>query len=675
MARVFPPLRPVHGESKMSKTIREARKAARYFLRLGFPATKEDAESFLRKTEEYQDTPTPNMDRVVEWISAMPEPKGNPEPARPLPWQMMMATYCLSQLDGINLGRQTLVTVPRKQGKTSFAAKLACGILREIKDTGAQIFSIATKEAQAKLVWSDSVNILRRLTPLMLSEPVPELPKIADRLAPEDYGSKGRPRSRKHDDFLLRQRRILKASEQGSYYEFLGKDSRGLDGLFPSFVIIDEAAVVADDVYQVFVSADTGLAASFFHILAISTLNQKNPDGWFSKYILSPDEIKGVNRIRFIPPISDAGDCLLGKGKYQQYGEDEERTWRKLCPAWGTLVDRQIYRELSTQSRVTDEGRREYLHKRINSPSAFDSTALCSPAQARRACNSSHKEQVEKILTEGQSVIGIDLSMTRDATAVACVGWHQHTNKIIAAKTRAYITEKSFSERSARPGGRRLPFFVERGELVIAGDTEINYELVGEQVERWIEQYGARKIYADKMTYGYTFRKLVEQDFRVKIEDLSSRTEKRAASNFWLNLVKNGDFIADANEMLVWEFSNAKSKEWPDGGIDIIRAAENSPNGIDNLYACIHGAFAFIENYNSTPLMMPPPEADTEEKKKEYYTYVFSIWGTDDYPRPEWMTPPDDADEDYFAPERVAERERQRAAYLAKRARDKEPWV
>ena len=588
---------------KMSETIRKARKCARYWARHGFPPTQADARDFLDRTAALADAETPIMDAAVAWMSALPEPKGSPEPAPPLGWQYMMATYVLAQLDGIDMGRQTLITVPRKQGKTSFAAKLALAVMRFTPDTAAQVYSVATKEAQARLVWQDATNMLRRLSPLMLAEAVPDTPKIADKLAPEDHGSKGRPRSRKHDNFLLRQRRIQLASDPGTAWEFLGKDSGGMDGLFPALVVIDEASVVADDVYQVMVSSDTGLAAKYFHILAISTMNYA-PEGWFTKHVVSPEAVPGVNRLRWMPPVdANTGQSLLGKPKtpFARYHHETERVWRKLCPAWGILVDRQRYRELALQARLTDSGRVEFMRKRINSPGVSDAEDMLSPAQARRACNAAHEDKAEAILRDGtEACIGIDLSMTRDITGVAVVGWNQDDSRVVAGKAQGFITEQSLSERSGRPGGRRLPIFVERGELVVAGTTEIDYEAVADQVELWIRQYRVHRIIADKMTYGMTFRKLVKRDLGATIYDLSARAERRAAYNFFLSLLKEGNFISPANEMLVWELAgNARAEEYPDGSVEIRRKTKNSPNGIDLIHACVHGASAFAERYNS----------------------------------------------------------------------------
>ena len=664
----------------MSETIREARKAARYFARHGFDPTREDSLRFLAKTADFENADTPRMDAAVKWMSALPEPKGSPDPAPPLGWQYMMATYVLAQLDGIDLGRQTLITVPRKQGKTSFAAKLALGVMRFTPDNAAQIYSVATKEAQARLVWQDATNMLRRLSPLMLSEAVPDTPRIVDKLAPEDHGSKGRPRSRKHDRFLLRQRRIHLADDPGTTWEFLGKDSGGMDGLFPSLVVIDEAAVVADDVYQVMVSSDTGLAGNYFHIVCISTMNY-NPDGWFTKHILSPEEVPGVSRLRWLPPCDpNTGESLLGKHNtpFADYHYESERTWRKLCPAWGILVERKRYRELAMQARLTDSGRVEFLRKRINSPGISETQDMLSPAQARRACNAAHREKVEATLRDAHEVVvGVDLSMTRDITGVAVLGWNQNQNRVIAGKAMGFITEKSFSDRSNRPGGRRLPFFVERGELVIAGTTEIDYELVAEQVRQWVKQYRARKIIADKMTYGMTFRKLLGRDMGARIEDLSSRTDRRAACNFFLSLLKEGSFISPDNEMLVWEMAgNAMAVEFPDGSVEIQRKVKDSPNGIDLLYSCVHAASAFADKYNSTPMLAPPPEADTPEKKEDWWEYFLSTMVSgSNFPPPEWHTNahPDD-DESYFDPQRVAERERQRAEHRKEHPRKRARW-
>jgi phage terminase large subunit-like protein len=136
--------------------------------------------------------------------------KWNKQPFILSPWQAFIVG-CLfgwKRADGTRRFRIAFVDLPRKNGKTTLAAAIALYLFLCDGEAGAEIYSVATKRDQAKLVFNDARAMVGRS---------PDLSEVVTRYV-----------------------HSLEIPEWRSKFEAVGADANTLDGLNPFFIIADE---------------------------------------------------------------------------------------------------------------------------------------------------------------------------------------------------------------------------------------------------------------------------------------------------------------------------------------------------------------------------------------------------------------------------------------------------
>lgn len=218
------------------------------------------------------------------------------------------------------------IFIPRKNGKTMLASLPAGYGIAGDRESGAQIYTVATKEEQAKICW-------RNVKLLFNSN--------------RKYAKKFKFRT--------------KAIESDKYHSFLkplGSDSKTLDGLNPHFVINDELHKWRDthlwDVLRGGMGARTQplmLAISTFgqdqsetsicwqqYNHAKNVLNSLVEDFKFFPIMYTPDDGDDV----FDPAVQAKVNPLLGKGKEWRYMREMESNAKVYPSAMNDFLNQQM---------------------------------------------------------------------------------------------------------------------------------------------------------------------------------------------------------------------------------------------------------------------------------------------------------------------------------------------
>lgn len=126
----------------------------------------------------------------------------------------------VGKVDGMRRYNETLFVIGRKNGKSTLASGLAAYMLIADGEGGAEIYSVATKKDQARIVFKESVNMVR------------QSPDLSRRI-------------KKH-------RQDLAYEATFSKFEALASDSNTLDGLNTHLCIMDELHAIKDrSLYEV----------------------------------------------------------------------------------------------------------------------------------------------------------------------------------------------------------------------------------------------------------------------------------------------------------------------------------------------------------------------------------------------------------------------------------------
>jgi phage terminase large subunit-like protein len=200
--------------------------------------------------------------------------------------------------DGTRRYRTAYIEIPRKNGKSFLCSALALYLLVADGEPGAQIYSRATKEEQAVIVWRGAATMAKASTELG--------PYV------REHTSKGG---------------TLYCDKMGSFYKPLGADSRTLDGMNPHAQIVDELHEHKDR--RVWSKLQTGKGARRQPLtIAITTAGVFDPTavGW-QEHEYATQVLEGAfeddSRFAFIA-AADEGDDVFSTGDAEE-GEPELR--------------------------------------------------------------------------------------------------------------------------------------------------------------------------------------------------------------------------------------------------------------------------------------------------------------------------------------------------------------
>ena len=129
--------------------------------------------SFFNKTTGEQETHTYIFDasksirpiNFIEKYCKQSKGKWNGKPLKLLLWQKAFIQALFGFVDketGLRKYRKAILFVARKNGKSALAAAIATYMLTKDGEGGAEIYSVATKRDQAKIVWEEAKKMIKK---------------------------------------------------------------------------------------------------------------------------------------------------------------------------------------------------------------------------------------------------------------------------------------------------------------------------------------------------------------------------------------------------------------------------------------------------------------------------------------------------------------------------------
>lgn len=297
------------------------------------------------------------------------------------PWQQfktaMIFGWMREDVNGniVRRFRSVYIEVPRKNGKTLWAAGIGLYLLDADGEPGAEIYAAATKKDQAKLVHSDAVRMVKA--------------------SPTLRGRMGIHVNNIHVD------------STNSKFEPVGRDSDTMDGLNVHCAIIDELhAHPSGDTYGVLDTATGSRRQPVMLVITTAGFNQESfcyeRRDYVTKVLdgkVDDDSLFGIIYTR------DEGD-----------GWENPETWRKANPNWGVSVKPDDIGRLANEAGEVKSQLNEFLTKRLNvwTSSAIDWMDI----QKWDKCNA----PVDGNGLRGRTCfMGMDLSSTTDLSALVLV--------------------------------------------------------------------------------------------------------------------------------------------------------------------------------------------------------------------------------------------------------------
>ena len=436
---------------------------------------------------------------------------GNPihQPIALEPWQKwwLGELYGWRKADNLQVLRFTeaLLEISKKNGKTLMAAIIALYELAWGGD-GAEIFSAAGKQDQAKIVWEMTA-------------------KLADRAPPDVV-------------FGVSQITALLRSPTG-FFKYLSKEAKNLDGPNPSLLLADEAAVIVErDVIE---KLRTAMAARRDALtMYLTTAQTSRTTIYYERREALRHVLEGkVDRstsVRFF-------GCIWSLDKDEEMWE--EAAWQKANPNLGVSVQLDTLREAVAGCKVTPSQTSNVL--RLNFNRWTGSIVGYVDLDDWAACKG-------QVIRDGKCWLGVDLAETNDLASVArlwgtlatraYVDWHCWTNRHHFDSLPEHL--KTLYDQAEKSGvlticpGKSISIPVVE-EYIRASNEEFDVQLNG------FDRYGARQL-VERLDESGIPSILVNQSAGF----LNEPTRKTAA------LIGSHNLIHDGNPFVTWQVENCE---------------------------------------------------------------------------------------------------------------------
>ena len=440
--------------------------------------------------------------------------------------------------------REAFFYVSRKNGKSTLLAGIALYCLLADGEDGAEIYSIATKKDQAKLIFDECCNMVQQS---------PEL-----------------------SDYIKKRKNDLYVKTSFSKFQPLGKNSNTLDGLNAHLVILDEAhGVKGREIYEVLKQSQSARRQPLF--ITITTAGTLRESIFDDLYEYAKGVADGtIDDKNFLPILYE----LDNRAEWQ-----EPANWIKSNPALGV-----IKRLDDLQSKVK---RAAQSPQELNGLLTKDFNVICNTSAAWLSFEDiNNPATFELSKFQGAYAIGgVDLSICRDLTCASLLMLDEEETRYV---TQMYwLPEEGFYQRVQV---EKIPYdkWHEQGYLRLCKGNTVDYHCVTEWFLEMLNDYEITPMLVafDPYSAGYWGQEMTAAGFRLKKIYQQPKYLSPAMQMLGADLQAKR-VIYQNNPILKWCMTNCGVEETKDGGI-LPKKANRQIDKIDGVaslltaYACLH---------------------------------------------------------------------------------------
>ncbi len=465
------------------------------------------------------------------------------------PWQQFIigSLFGWKGADGYRRFRNAYIEVGKGAGKSPMAAGIGLYMLLLDDEKSAEVYAAAVTREQAKILFRDAVKM------------VEASPALARRIE----------KSGRADVFNLAH------SASGSFFRPISSEGRGLDGKRVHCGLIDEVhehrtSIVVDKIRAgtkgrrqalIVQITNSGYDRSSIcwrqHEYSARLLNRLvEDDGWFA-YVASLD------------------------------GEDDWRdpkVWIKANPNLGVSIPRKYLAEQVREAQGMPA--KESIVRRLNFCEWVDAANPAIDGYLWRAAEADFDESE---LAGLNCVAAIDLSGTRDLTALACI-WEPDGDGIVHAIVEFWTPEATIAERARQD---QVPYdqWVRDGWVHATPGRSVDYAWVAQRLSELQSEVGLRRVAFDPYRIKYLERDLDAAAVEVDLVPHGQGYFKAADSGLWMprsvelleDLLGKGRLRVKRNPALAWCAASAVHIADPKG--NRIYDKRKSTGRIDGLVA------------------------------------------------------------------------------------------
>ena len=437
--------------------------------------------------------------------------------------------------------RKAIFFVARKNGKSVLDSAIATYMLMADKEGGAEIYSVATKKDQSKIVWEEAKKMIKKS---------PDLSKLVRCLIGGIYYDK-----------------------QDGVFRALASDSNSLDGLNAHLVVADEVHAWKDK-NLLDVMYDSMSARTQPLLLETSTMGTIRQNVFDIEYEYASQVIDGTIEDEILLPVI-----------YELDKESEwinEECWYKANPALGVIKDIKALREKVERAK--------------NNPIELVNL-LCKDFNIRQnsinAWLTFEELNNEEIYTDWKDcycIGGCDLSSTTDLTCATLLGVVKGK---IRVKQMYWIPTNALEKKVIED---KIPYdkWLKNGWLRLSGDSKIEYHDVSKWFLEEVQQNDLRPLWIGFDSWNATYWKTeMESEYGFDMVEVRQgfKTESAPLKQMKADLMDK-KINYNNNPILKWNLSNAAIKK--DDNENIMLSKEKSRQRIDGVASLMDAYVIFI---------------------------------------------------------------------------------
>nr|DAM87207.1 MAG TPA: Large Terminase [Caudoviricetes sp.] len=450
---------------------------------------------------------------------------------------------------GLRKYREAFFMVARKNGKSTMLAGIALYLLLADGEAGAEIYSVATKKDQAKIIFDETCNMVAQS-----------------------------PQLRKH---IKKRKSDLYFSAAMSKIQALGKNSDTLDGLNGSGIIIDELHGIKDrNLYEVMKQSQSARRQPL--LVMITTAGTVRECIFDDMYEYAGKVVDGViNDPTFLPIIYE----LDAKAEWT-----DPAAWFKANPGLGRIK--------KLEDLVAKVERAKQSPKDLSGILCKDFNIRETRYNAWLDFDSINNESTFELedFRGAYAIGGADLSLTTDLTCATVLMMHPETHERYV-KQMYWLPEDNFTQRVEQ---EKIPYdkWLEAGLVRLCKGNTINYSDVTAWFLEIVKEHGITPlwVYYDSWSARYWVEEMEAYGFKMERCIQGAKTLSLPMQNLGADLQAK-KVVYNNNPILKWCLTNTGIQEDRNGNIVPVKNS-SAKRRIDGTASLLDAYVGLYEHYN-----------------------------------------------------------------------------
>lgn len=409
---------------------------------------------------------------------------------------------------GMRRFKEALLLVARKNGKSTLLSGIALYLLVADGEGGAEIYSVATKKDQARIVFKESVNMVKQ-SPALLRH-------------------------------IHKSKAALEHEASFSKFEPLASDEDTMDGLNSHGVIVDELhAIKGRGLYEVMRKSMSARRQPL--MVEITTAGTVRESIYDDQYDYACRVVDGeFEDDRFLPILYELDD----RSEWT-----DPAMWVKANPGLGTVKKLEYLMETVEKAKRQPKDLPDVLTKDFNIRETVTGTWLSF-------------EDIDNKLTftmddirDCYAIGGADLSSTTDLTCATLLIMKPGSD--MKYLLQQYFLPEGLIEKRAKEDKIPYDIWVKRGLLTPCNGTRVRYSDVTDWFVRMVTDFGIRPlwVYYDSWSAGYWKDEMESKGFTMVECRQGAKTMSQPMKELEAEF-KAGTINYNGNPILKWCLTN-----------------------------------------------------------------------------------------------------------------------